>query len=268
MPSNTLKTEKNRSNSARVQVKPASVAIKLIAMMYILKSPLPRPWLCALALVCTGAVAQQTEAQCDAMPSNTYASGMTDGAWFGFPGAGKTYFYRSACYMDLVRRTGRVELCAKVIQRRSLLGDGSGTSPAACERVAAQFKATQAQAQRDAETHAKLIQGVYVLSPLTAQTLPNGNWRLRTTALGTLAGEYRVELQRSRDNQRLRTQTLTLSKGQDFEWEVTRAEVVGTTPLPAIFPMAVSLYYQMPPNAQGRAYEHLSSIQNLTLSAQ
>jgi len=237
-------------------------------MEKIFKYPHRYWWLCTLALACTGAMAQQTEAECEAMSPTTYASGMTEGAWGGFPGGGKTYFYRSVCYMDLVRRTGRAELCSKVLQRRSLLGDGSAYSPAACERVAAQSKVTQAQAQRDAETHAKAIQGVYVLSPLIAQTLPNGNWRLRTTAQGTLAGHYRIELQRSRENQRLRTQTLTLSQAQDFEWEVTRAEVVGKTSLPAIFPMAVFLYYQMPPNAEGRAYEHLSSIKNLTLSAQ
>lgn len=244
---------------AVAQVKIACLAIKNVAIVL------------AVTTGTSGlALAQQTEAQCEAMSPSTYASGLTDGAWGGFPGAGKTYFYRSACYMDLVRRTGRVELCPKVIQRRSLLGDGSDFSPAACERVAAQFKAAQAQQQREAQAHAQAVQGVFVLGPLTAQVLPNGHWRLRTTAQGTLAGSYRVELLHSRDKHPLRVQTLILSAGQRqaFEWALTRAEVVGNTPLPAIFPMVVSLYYQMPPNAEGRAYEHLSSVQNLTLSAQ
>jgi hypothetical protein len=281
---------KYESNRAGAQVNIALVAMKTIAFVAQVARSKGREgrggrigwWSFAggVVLIAGGVAAQPPEAkaptsgeaECEAIPANTYASGLTDGAWVAIPGTGTTYFYRSACYLDLVRRTGRAELCPKVKQRRTLLGDGSAYSPAACERVAAQFKAAQAQQQRESQAHAKAIQGVFVLGPLSAEVLPNGNWRLRTTAQGTLAGSYRLELHRSRDNLRLRSQTLTLPQGlgtgHAFEWEVTRAEVVGTTPLPAIFPMAASLYYQMPPDAQGRSYEHLSGIQNLTLSAQ
>ena len=153
---------KNESNRAGAQVKFACAAIKTIAFIVQLTTAQERRLrhygACALALASTGAMAQQTEAQCEAISPSAYVSGLTDGAWGGFPGTGKTYFYRSACYMDLVRSTGRVELCPKVIQRRSLLGDGSAYSPAACERVAAQFKAAQLQAQREALAHAQALQ--------------------------------------------------------------------------------------------------------------
>ena len=60
--------------------------------------------------------------------------------------------------MDVVRRTGRAELCLKEIQQRTLLGDGSA--------------------------HTKAVQGGFVLGPLSAEVLSNGDWRLHTTAPG------------------------------------------------------------------------------------
>lgn len=208
------------------------------------------------------------EAVCDAMSPHLYISGLTDGAWVTFPGAGKTYYYRSACYFELVRRTGRSELCPKVVERRTLLGNGSAYSPASCEREAAQWKAAQAQHQREKAAFEKLVQGGYALGPLTAKTLPNGNWLLQTTVQGTRPGTYRLEIDSSRHRQRLLTQSLTLSENQDLQWEISRTEVVGNTPLPAIFPVAVSLIYLAPASSERSAFEHLTGIQNVTLSAQ
>jgi hypothetical protein len=205
----------------------------------------------------------QLEAVCDAMSPRLYISGLTDGAWGGFPGVGRTY-----CYMELVRRTGRSELCAKVVERRTLLGDGSAYSPASCEREAAQRKAAQAQQQRESAAFEKLVQGAYTLGPLTVKTLPNGNWLLQTTLQGTRVGAYRLEINSSRNNRRLLTQSLTLSASQDLQWEISRADVVGNTPLPNIFPIAVSLLYLVPASGEGGAFEHSTGIMNVTLSAQ
>jgi hypothetical protein len=51
-------------------------------------------------------------------------------------------------------------------------------------------------------------------------------------------------------------------------WELNRATIVGDTPLPNIFPMAVSLMYLRPATALMPAGEHITGIQNFTLSAQ
>ena len=212
----------------------------------------------------------QLEAVCDAMSPHIYISGLTDGAWAVFPGTGRTYYYRSACYMELVRRTGRSELCSKVVERRTFFGNGSAYGPASCERQAAQWNAAQAQQQRETAAFEKLVEGVFTMSPLKAKTLPNGNWLLQTTVQGTRAGAYRLEIDSSRHRQRLRllTQSLRLSESQDLQWEISRAEVVGTTPLPAIFPIAVSLYYLVPASSERGAFEHSTGIKNVTLSAQ
>jgi hypothetical protein len=210
----------------------------------------------------------QLEAVCDAMSPRLYVSGLTDSAWGGFPGAGRTYYHRSACYMELVRRTGRSELCAKVVERRTLLGDGSAYSPVNCERQVAQRKAAQAQQQREAAVFETLVQGVYKLGPITAKALPNGDWLLQTKVQGARAGAYRLEIDSSRNRQRLITQPLTLSQDQDLQWEISRTEVVGNTPLPAIFPIAVSLIYLVPASSERGAFEHLTDIKNVTLSAQ
>jgi hypothetical protein len=218
--------------------------------------------------------AAQLEAVCEAMSPTLYVSGLTEGAWGVPQAAGKTYFYRSACFLEVVRRTGRAELCPKVVERRTLLGNGSAVSPASCLQEAQRFAAVRAQQAQDNAAHAKAVQGMYTLGPLTVQPLPQGGWRLQTQLQGSLAGKYRLELESSRTRQRLRTQFLVLASKQPtqtVQWELSRAEVVGQTPLPAIFPLSASLFY-LPttpevPAAPGRAVEHLSTIQNITLSA-
>jgi hypothetical protein len=210
----------------------------------------------------------QLEAVCDAMSPHLYVSGLTDGAWVVFPGSGRTYYYRSACYMELVRRTGRNDLCAKVVERRTLLGNGSAYSPTSCEREAAQRKAAQAQQQRETAAFEKSVQGAYTLGPLTAKTLPNGNWLLQTTVQGTRDGAYRLEIDNSRNNRRLLTQSLTLSASQDLQWEISRADVLGNSSLPNIFPISVSLFHLVPASGERGAFEHSTGIKNVTLSAQ
>jgi len=71
----------------------------------------------------------QLEAVCAGMSPTSYVSGLTAGAWLAMPFTGRTYFYRSACYFELARRTGKVTYCQQVKERKTLLGDGSAMSP-------------------------------------------------------------------------------------------------------------------------------------------
>ncbi|QDL52746.1 hypothetical protein [Rhodoferax aquaticus] len=210
----------------------------------------------------------QLEAVCEATPPNAYASGMTDGAWFSFPGAGRTYYYRSACYMELVRRTGRADLCPKVIERRSLWGDGSSHSPQRCQDVAKAYQARQKQDALDLASYAQSVAGAFKITGFKVTPLPNHNWRLEVRTEGTRAGNYVLEVKQIRDNKVLHRDTRALSQPQTWAWELERASVLGTTPLPNIFPMAVSMTFQVPANGSRPAGEHITVIQNFTLSAE
>ena len=132
----------------------------------------------------------ELEAVCDAMSPSRYVSGLTDGAWAALPGSGKTYFYRSACYLELVRRTGRAELCAKVVERHSLLGDGSSHTPQTCQQVATTYQARQVQSTQDQAAANRLMEGMFKISKLQVTALPNGNWRLNVQADGQRKGDY------------------------------------------------------------------------------
>jgi hypothetical protein len=210
----------------------------------------------------------QMEAMCEATSPNSYASGMTDGAWFSFPGAGRTYYYRSACYLELVRRTGRADLCPKVIERRSLLGDGSSHSPQRCQEVAKAYYERQKQDALDLASYAQSIEGAFKIIGFKVTPLPNRNWRLEVSTEGTRAGNYVLEVKQIRDNKVLHSDTRALSQPQTYAWELERTSVLGNTPLPNIFPMAVSLVFQVPASASRPAGEHITSIQNFKLSAE
>eukprot|EP01030_Chromulinospumella_sphaerica_P026653 gene26653-26868_t len=82
----------------------------------------------------------ELEAVCQTMSPTWHVSGLTDGGWGSLGLGGRTYYYRSACYLELVRRTGRAELCPKVVERRTLFGDGSSHTPEACAKVAAAYQ--------------------------------------------------------------------------------------------------------------------------------
>lgn len=75
---------------------------------------------------------------CDKMSPFSYVSGLSDGAFLVI--GGKTYYYKSRCYQELARRTQDEDLCAKVIERKVLFGDGSGVSPKECRRGIAAAK--------------------------------------------------------------------------------------------------------------------------------
>ncbi|MFN7724072.1 MAG: hypothetical protein ACK5QH_03290 [Rubrivivax sp.] len=208
------------------------------------------------------------EAHCRSIPDHAHVSGEVDGGWGQLlPGVGRTYYQRSRCYMELVRRTGRVELCPLVVKRRSLLGDGSAYTPERCEAVGRDTQARMAQEKAAAAAHAALIQGRFVLGPVSASVLPSGDWRLQTLASGQRPGPYRVQVLSGRDRRVLVEQSLDLQHDTPLQWTLPRASVVGQAPLPDIFPVVVVLEHPMPPDAQGRVHWRLSSIQNITLSA-
>jgi len=210
----------------------------------------------------------ELEAVCQAMSPSRYVSGLIDGAWFSLPGGGRTYFYRSACYLELVRRTGRAELCPQVVERRTLLGDGSSHTPQRCAQEAAAFHARQQQSAKDQAAFAAAVEGAFHISALRATPLPKQNWQLEVQLEGARAGSYQLQVVSVRDGRVLRQEALTLTQPQALRWELSRAEVVGATALPNIFPMAVRMTYSLPATATAPAIEHSTGIQNFVLSAE
>jgi len=210
----------------------------------------------------------QHEAVCDAMSPTRYISGLTDGGWGTLGIGGKTYYYRSACYMELVRRTGRAALCAKVVERRSLLGDGSHHSPKACAEVAAAYQAREKQSAQELAAFKASVEGAFKIRELQVQVLPGGRWRVEVQTEGQRMGNYQLQLVKVRDGAVLREETVALSRPENFQWELSRAEVVAGTSLPNIFPMAVRMIYRIPASASRSAAEHSTGIRNFTLSAE
>ncbi|OYU46802.1 MAG: hypothetical protein CFE44_00205 [Burkholderiales bacterium PBB4] len=239
-------------------------------------------WLCAISQARAQSDAEvanqygrygnpQLEAVCARMSPSSHVSGLTDGAWGAVPFAGRTYYYQSDCYLELARRTADAAWCAKVRERKTLLGDGSSHSPASCQRMVAALQESRQRLQHSADQYAAAVQGVFKIEGAQATALATGDWLLQVHTGGSLPGRYRVQVDNSRDRIRLVTQELTLPQSGPLRYTLTRKQVVGSTALPNIFPIAVSLTYMFPTDSayasQAQVKEHLSSIQNLTLSA-
>lgn len=210
----------------------------------------------------------ELEAVCARMSPTTYIDGLTDGALLAVPFTGRTYFYQSACYLELARRTFDLAWCPKVRERKTMLGDGSSHSPASCQRLVASLQRNQTLIQQSADRHAAAVQGVFKIASAQATELPSGDWRLAVQTVGTLAGRYRLTVESIRERKRLVTQDLSLPPTGQLHWTLPRKQVLGNTVLPAIFPVAVSLIYVFPVDSPNASQEHLTSVQNLTLSAQ
>lgn len=210
----------------------------------------------------------QLEAVCDAMSPTRYISGLTDGGWGSLGIGGKTYFYRSACYMELVRRTGRSELCAKVVERRSLLGDGSDYSPKTCTEVAAAYQAREKQGAQELAAFKASVEGAFKMNEPQVQALPGGNWRVEVQTEGRRSGTYHLQIVKVRDGTVLRQETISISRPETFIWELSRTEVVAGSQLPAIFPMAVRMSYLVPAGSGQPAVEHSTGTRNFTLTAE
>lgn len=210
----------------------------------------------------------ELEAVCGRMSPKSHVSGLTDGAFLAIPWTGRTYFYQSACYLELARRTVDLAWCPKVRERKTLLGNGSSHSPASCQRLVASVLQNQTRNQHSADRHAAAVQGVFKITSAQATELPGGDWLLTVQTAGTLAGRYRFAIENSRDRGRLVTQELSLPLAGPHRWTLSRQQVLGRTALPAIFPIAVSLTFVFPEGSSNANEEHLTSIQNLALSAQ
>lgn len=209
----------------------------------------------------------ELEAVCAAMSPSSYASGLNDGAWMALPFTGRTYYYRSACYYELARRSLEPRFCNLVKERKTWLGDGSSVSPASCLRMLDAARAAGQAQQADANRHAAQVTGVFQLAEPDLLALPDGGWKLTVSTQGALAGSYRLDIELLTPRRTLVSQNLTLDAPVSRSWTLSRHDVVGSAPLPAIFPMAISLYYSVPPTATEPARMHLTSIRNLTLSA-
>lgn len=82
-----------------------------------------------------------------------------------------------------------------------------------------------------------------------------------------MSGAYRFEIERLNGRKLLVSQDVELSGPGSHTWIIEQHELIGNTPLPAIFPIAVSLYYKPPLASPYPTEKYLSSIQNVTLSA-
>jgi len=208
---------------------------------------------------------------CARMSSDSHASGLTDGAWMAPPGAGRTYFYKSSCYLELARRTKDLAVCAKVRERKTLMGNGTGVSPKACEAMVKAAQAADVEQAEAAKRHATAVKGAFTVTSVRAVPQADGNWFITADMEGSLAGSYRIELINVRDRSVTQQAQLQLVSAHSQSWTVKRNDLVKGTKLPAIFPMAVSLSY-LPAQASGSTgetgAEHLISVQNFTLSVQ
>ncbi len=210
---------------------------------------------------------ERLETACVQMSAHSYVSGLTDGAWMALPGGGRTYYYRSACYQELARRTGNASWCAKVKERKTLFGDGSAVSPAQCERQVAQVQRDRAQQQAWAARHAAAVQGAFTVSGVKASEQAQGDWLLLVTLEGRLPGSYRLEVARlSPQRAILVNEELSLEADTQRQWTLARQTVLGPTQPPAIAPLSVSLFYLPAADNQAVPGPHLTGVRNLTLS--
>lgn len=207
------------------------------------------------------------EVACAQMSPHSYASGLTDGAWMALPGGGRTYYYRSACYQELARRTGNANWCAQVKERKTLFGDGSGVSPAQCERQVAQVQSDRAELQARAARHAAAVQGAFAVSSVKASEQTQGDWLLLVKLEGRLPGRYRLEVARlTPQRTTLVNEELSLERDTERQWTLTRQTVLGPARPPAIAPLSVSLFYLPSADNQAVPGPHLTGVRNLTLS--
>lgn len=210
----------------------------------------------------------ELEAVCAAMSPQRYVGGLTEGAWVALPSSGRTYYYRSACYLELVRRTGRAELCNKVVERRTLLGNGSSHTPQRCAELAQAFQALQQKNAQDRAAQAQSMVGVFKITQVQVNPLANGNWRLDVIASGTQPGDYILQVRQVREGRVvLEEEAHALAQAKSWRWELNRATIVGNTPLPNIFPMSVTISRRISASGSAQQSEQITSIQNFTLSA-
>ena len=91
-------------------------------------------------------------------------------------------------------------MCKSVKERKTLMGDGSGVSPKACEAMVKAAQLADMQQAESARQHAAAIQGVFKISQLKAVAQGDGNWLVTVQMDGSLPGRYRVELPSSTPN--------------------------------------------------------------------
>jgi hypothetical protein len=213
---------------------------------------------------------EDLEKACDAMSSFSYVSGLTDGALIATPFTGRTYYYKSRCYYELARRTGRAEFCKKVKERNVFFGEGSGVSENACLRTVALASDAQAMRTREAERHAAAVDGAVKIERTSVAKVTKESWEIRVDTEGSLAGEYRFDVASLNQNRVLVSETVFIKEPRaSFTWIIERSALLDkTSRLPAIFPISVSLNYLMPQGSAEPTQEYLSSVGNATLSVE
>lgn len=213
---------------------------------------------------------EDLEKVCDAMSSFSYVSGLTDGALIATPFTGRTYYYKSRCYYELARRTGRAEFCNKVKERDVFFGDGSAVSENACLQTVAMVSDAQAMRMREAERHAAAVDGAGKIMQTSVVKVTKESWEIRVDTEGSLIGEYRFDVASLNQNRVLVSETVFIKEPRaSFTWTIERSTLLDkNNRLPAIFPISVSLNYLMPQGSSEPFQEYLSSVGNATLSVE
>lgn len=195
---------------------------------------------------------------CEAMSRWSFVSGLSDGAFNAL--GGRTYYYRSSCFMELARRTLQPPYCDHVRTRHAILNRGASLSRHACLQVVRvglqpQARNTQQQAEFD-----RRMASASKLSTLTVTADRAGVWTERAQAQGSMPGEYLFELRNlaaamsdplglvSSNQQQLQGSTF------DYAVTITSAQLQQCVACRAqgkrIYPLALSLSL-LPPDGTG-----------------
>lgn len=135
-----------------------------------------------VALTCFLPAGARAQDECASIPEHAGATGLI----FNADGQ-QVYYERSRCFMEHALRSGDVALCDKVLERRSLLFDGSYYSVATCRRLVARARA--------AEAAPKVAPGSAYLLEAVTLTLEGQEARVRfALSPDGVAGIYGIDL--------------------------------------------------------------------------
>lgn len=160
----------------------------------------------------------QMKKACEGMSRWSYFAGPSDGAVQVPIPHGKTYYYKSRCYLELARKEMSEELCSKAKKRWSLLYDGSGVSKEACvKEVRRLVEMDRGQQQSNRDSQAIKAQAIKI-DAIAVDRVAAGKWSLRLKMTGQLAGDYKLEFMNgaaafSDPNRIFRSEEITLAKG-------------------------------------------------------
>lgn len=187
---------------------------------------------------------------CEDMSPFSHVDGLSDGTFIPF--GGRTYYYKSYCYQELARQTVSESFCAKVRERWTLLGDGSGVSKVVCRQQVERARGVQSQIENESKKALEHRSQFLASDPMKitktwVEKLATDQWRINVQVEGSLFGQYEFEVRAHNINTKYEPiveDSLLQSKGNIFSWIIKRSDIVSTSDmLPKIVPISVVLTY-------------------------